>query len=258
MLYQAQFERLELKYLVDESIAAQIRSAIAPFCEPDPYNGSFGRGYYIGSLYFDSPDLAFYRAKERRDQDRLKLRARVYDDTGHVSLEIKRKRGDVVWKQRALVTREGFMDAAQGFGRTVSGSARQEEVLERFAHTFAQFGAEPKLMVEYEREAYASQMDAYARVTFDRAITAYATDRWSFAEHGEQATALETRLQEHTAASPMILELKSELFMPTWMTNLIRDFELMRVGYSKYNTAVRATLGSLWVGDPLHQELEHA
>ncbi len=257
MLYQAQFERLELKYLVDEHTAAQVRSAIAPFCEPDPYNGTRGSGYYIGSLYFDSPDLAFYRAKERRDQDRLKLRARVYDQTGDVSLEIKRKRGDVVWKQRVRVPRASWAEAAQGFGHSSAGTRWQEDVLERFAHTFAQFGAEPKVMVEYEREAYASELDAYARVTFDRNVTAYPSEAWTFQPDRDAPRALDTRV-DRDLSSPIILELKSELMMPAWMVSLIHDFELMRVGYSKYNTAVRATLGELWLGDPLYQELEHA
>jgi len=256
MVYQAQFERLELKYLIDEVTAAEIRAAVLPFCDPDPYNGRYGRGYYIGSLYFDSPDFAFYRAKERRDHDRLKLRARVYDATGPVSLEIKRKRGDVIWKQRAAVPRETFMDSVLGFGATVSGTSRQEQVLERFAGTFAKYGAEPKLMVEYEREAYASRMDAYARVTFDRNVTAYATENWAFMENVAR-TALDTGTSERSA-SAVILELKAEQFLPQWMISLIHDFELFRIGYSKYNTAVQATLGALWVGDPVFMGLEHA
>ncbi len=256
MVYQAQFERLELKYLVDEVTAAQLLAAVLPFCDPDPYNGRFGRGYYIGSLYFDSPDFAFYRAKERRDHDRLKLRARVYDEAGPVSLEIKRKRGDVIWKQRAAVPREVFMDSALGYGPTVSGSPRQEQVLERFAGTLAKYGAEPKLMVEYEREAYASRMDAYARVTFDRKVTVYPTDKWAFMEDVAR-TPLDTGTSERSA-SAVILELKAEQFLPQWMVSLIHDFELFRVGYSKYNTAVQATLGALWLGDPVFMGLEHA
>src|SRR5690606_22665888 len=148
---------------------------IEPYCEPDRYNGRVGRGYRISSLYFDSPDLAFFRAKERSHHDRVKLRARVYDDVGPVNLEIKRKRGDVVWKQRAAVPRECWVDSAQGFSPRPLDHAKQEAALQRFANLFTQFACEPKLMVEYEREAYASRTGEYARVTFDRHIRAYAT-----------------------------------------------------------------------------------
>src|SRR5687767_15620890 len=39
----------------------------------------------------------------------------IYQPGGTVNLEIKRKRGDVVWKQRAAVSPEHWVDAANGF-----------------------------------------------------------------------------------------------------------------------------------------------
>ena len=94
--FTARFERLELKFLIEESQAEQIRSQIEPYCEPDPHcreaaRGRLGHsGYPISSLYLDTPALAFHEAKERGDPDRIKLRVRTYSDTSPATLEIKR------------------------------------------------------------------------------------------------------------------------------------------------------------------------
>jgi hypothetical protein len=257
MSFQVQFERLELKYLIDEPTALAIARAIAPHCTADPYNGRAGRGYHISSLYFDSPDLAFFRAKERSHHDRVKLRARIYDDVGPVNLEVKRKRGDVVWKQRAAVPREGWIDAARGFSATPARDRRQAEALERFARLFAEYCVEPRLMVEYEREAYASVTGEYARVTFDRHVRSYATDEYSLAEPKAHRTTMNTGVVAGLEAG-VILELKAEQFMPPWMEDLIRGHELSRVGYSKYNTGMRQHLDSIWVRDRLLWETQDA
>jgi hypothetical protein len=257
MTYQSQFERLELKYLVEEALAERLREAVAAYTEPDAFNGTHGRGYVISSLYFDSPSLEFYRAKERRDPDRLKLRARVYDVTGDVSLEIKRKRGDVVWKRRAQVPREVWPDCALGFFDAASFDERQRSALEGFAHLYAQFGCEPKLTVNYEREAYASPHDHYARVTFDRQVTCFPTDRMVLGQASGPSFPLYTGITE-TYASPVLLELKCEQFMPSWMWDLIHDFQLNRVGYSKYNTGMRAHMNDVYLRDPELEALLHA
>lgn len=249
MAFQFHFERLEIKYLVDEATAQAIARAIAPYCDPDPYNGRTGRGYTISSLYFDSPDLAFFRAKERSDHDRLKLRARVYDATGPVHLEIKRKRGDVVWKQRAAVPRASWVESAQGFSPEPLPDPKQEAALQRFAALFAQFCAEPKLMVEYEREAYASRTGEYARITFDRHIRAHPTERFVLDDPSATRVPLATGMLPNGDAG-VVLELKAEQFIPAWMGDLITRFNLSRVGYSKYNTGMRAHLDSIWVRDP--------
>jgi len=180
MALQVEFERLELKYLLDEATAEKVRRAIQPFCVPDEHNGRMGRGYWISSLYFDSPRLAFFHANERADPDRFKLRARVYEPGGDVHLEIKRKRGDVVRKDRVIVENADWVDATRGFGRPRYEGASQERVLASFAQLLAQYGAEPRMVIEYEREAYASPRGEYARVSFDRRVSYFLTREHSF------------------------------------------------------------------------------
>lgn len=231
------FQRLEFKYLIDEQQAEQVRRLIAPYCEPDEYNGTAGLGYPIYSLYLDTPSYAFHLAKLRNDADRVKLRARVYDDSGPVHLEVKRKHVDVIHKTRVAVPRDQWVDAARGFGPRLEG--RKAAHLEAFAHLAAQSGAEPKLLVQYEREAYASTVDQYARVTFDRAVRASTQRSWSIEPDGAWVVldaGRDGRVEGFT-----LLELKAELLMPYWMVDLVRELRLKNTGFSKYSSGIIAT-----------------
>jgi VTC domain len=252
--YQDLFERLELKYLIDEPTAEAVRRAILPYCDRDAYNGTCGRGYKIRSLYFDSPSLACFRAKERGDGDRFKLRARVYDARGAVSLEVKRKRGDVVWKARSAVPRDIWAEAAQGW---VVPKVKNPRALERFARLFAEIGAEPKIMVDYEREAFASRVDGYARVTFDRNVRYCATLDYDLDMPDQTLLPVPTGVTGDFAAA-CVLELKCEQFMPGWMAALIHEHQLLRTGFSKYNTAMHDELGWARARDPLLMEIDYA
>jgi len=229
---QVAFERLELKYLVDPLVATQMKRVIEPHCVPDKHNGSLGAGYWISSLYFDSMSLALFRANQRSDPDRLKLRARIYRPDGDVHLEVKRKRGDVVSKQRAIVARATWVDAAQGFGRPLRDEPKQERILGSFAQLLAVNAAEPTMVIEYEREAFVSPNEEYARISFDRGISAFPTHEWSF-DGGRKRLRKMPMSPDPRAASFVLVELKCETMIPSFMVELIRRFELNRVGYSK-------------------------
>jgi hypothetical protein len=253
MAVQVEFERLELKYLLDEVLAEKVRRAVAAFCTPDKHNGRRGRGYWISSLYFDSPTLSFFRANEREDGDRFKLRARIYQPGGDVHLEIKRKRGDVVRKDRVIVADDGWADAACGFGRPLHGSASQERKLTSFAQLVAQYGAEPRMVVEYEREAYGSPDAEYARVSFDRKVAYFPTRHYDFESGRNRIRQLSMGAGERSAA--VLVELKCETLMPAWMVDVIRRYELNRVGISKYSQATRVELAAAQCRDPLLERI---
>jgi hypothetical protein len=255
MAVQVEFERLELKYLLDEATAESVRRAILPFCVPDPHNGRFGRGYWISSLYFDSPRLACFRANERADGDRFKLRARIYELGGDVHLEIKRKRGDVVRKSRVIVRDTDWVDATHGFGRPRYEGPKQERTLESFAQLLAQYGAEPQVIIEYEREAYISPRGEYARVSFDRKISYFSTREHSFVSGRAERRALS--LGEASRSAPVVLELKCETQIPPFMVDVIRSHELHRVGLSKYTRVTRSVLVEARASDPWLERIAH-
>ena len=235
------FERLELKYLIDEATAGEILRRIQSYCTPDRFNPKTGGGYAIYSLYLDTPSMAFHNAKLRDEPDRFKLRARTYSSTSAVHLEVKRKVLEVIEKTRVSVARDRSEDAASGFGEPLKDNAEQRRLLERFAYLSAVTGAEPKVLVRYEREAYVSDVDYYGRVTFDRRITAQRVSGWDLEGDPKAWVSVDDAWQGDGLHSPLVLELKCESAMPEWMNAVIKDFELSIQGFSKYSFGVEAT-----------------
>lgn len=241
--FETRFERMELKYMVDESMAARLREAIAPYCVSDSHNDiqTNGRrpGYPISSLYLDSPGLAFHRAKERGDSERLKLRVRTYEGSPIASLELKRRVSEVIDKTRVVVERDQAERAAQGMVDPEDPEARR--FLMRFARIAAESGAEPTLHVRYEREAYISTVDDYARVTFDRRIEVQRASGWSLDPDSSRWSRFDDVWRPDLMDNSILLELKCQSSVPWWMTELVREFGLQRISFSKYSTGIHLT-----------------
>lgn len=243
--FESRFERLELKYLIDEATAVGIRKDIRPFCMADVHNppptAGGARGYEIGSLYLDSPGLAFYHAKERGDSERVKLRVRTYTGSPQAVVEVKRRVADVIDKTRASIDRKDVERTAAGW----IDSHHQNDEMSRFLVDFgllvARSGAEPTLHLRYEREAYASFVDHYARVTFDRNITAKRTDSWDLEPSSDEWSHFDEHWKRDDAERNVVLEIKCQSMIPWWVTDLIRAHELKRQSFSKYSVGIHVT-----------------
>lgn len=242
--FTQRFERLEFKYLVDEMTTADIRRQIAPYCLPDKYSSQEAtdrpgmKGYPINSLYLDTPSLAFHNAKERGDPDRIKLRIRTYSDTSPAILEIKRRRRDVIDKTRGVVDRDRVKEIAHG----MVVDPEQGGFLNEFGRLVATAGAEPKLSVKYEREAYVSQVDDYARVTFDRRIEVQSATEWDLSPEDEYWCSFDEHWQTNHYTVPVVMEIKCRTSsLPRWMIDLVRENALAQTSFSKYSIGIHLT-----------------
>ncbi len=246
--FQARFERLELKYLIDELTAERIRAGIEPYCVPDHHSGESavdrpGRaGYTIHSLYLDTPALAFHQAKVRGDPDRIKLRVRTYSDTSPATLEIKRRHSEVIDKTRAVVDRRFVEEATNGLLPPSAVGESQARFLRDFAHTAARSGAGPTLSVVYEREAYESLVDVYSRITFDRHIRVRRTSDWDLSPGDDDWVSFDDYWRTDHPTLPVVLEIKCETSsVPFWAIDLIRRNELLQASFSKYSIGISLT-----------------
>lgn len=241
----ARIERREYKYLVGAPLAQAIRQSLQPFCELDPYaSQAADHSYTIDSCYLDSPDLTLYRASENEQLDRLKLRARSYPDTGArwVFLEVKRRFNDVIIKTRGRIFREQYAEllshSAEAF-RSDLGEGQHEGV-ETFLNLVHLYAARPVLMVRYSREAWTSQIDDYARVTFDRQIRGRVQHDFSLERGSSDWRYIDSAEQQKTARSLILVELKFTQAVPSWMSHMVQRFDLQRTAFSKYGSAVRS------------------
>ena len=232
-------ERYEIKYLLPERLVPEVRAMIKPLCVLDEHAGPNG-SYPIRSHYLDTDRFDLFFANEREQRDRFKARIRSYPRANApVFLEIKRRVGDVIVKSRASL-KEGLWQRA--FESPAEAARTGKKGVIEFVNRVHRYHLRPRLMVEYDREAYESTIDDYARVTFDRRIVCQVKEtlgnevderRWRHVDHPAQTRTLE---------NICVLELKFERRPPRWMNNLIQRLDLVRMSFSKYCYGVTSQL----------------
>lgn len=243
--------RHELKYVVPAARVDAIRDAIRPYCALDRHcAGRPERTYVIRSLYLDTWARDLYRRSREGRQGTMKLRVRTYGDEGRapVFLEVKRKVHGLILKTRG---RADEAWAAHLHGAAPAGAGAAELL---FRDALARHALEPVLLVRYEREAWSSTVDEYARVTFDRVITCQPWSRWDLAGPPEAGLPLDGGAPVHRVPRAVVLELKCTQDVPRWMTALIGRLGLVRTGYSKYCAGVER----VWGGAPHGRGVDHA
>src|ERR1041384_5704414 len=103
-----QLQRFELKYVIPERVALDVRQFVCAYLDIDEYGATMPNlSYPVHSLYMDSDDLYTYRATINGDKNRYKLRLRYYNEKpdSPVFFEIKRRMNNTIAKQRGGVRR---------------------------------------------------------------------------------------------------------------------------------------------------------
>lgn len=231
-----QKQRFELKYLLREETAQAIRRFVSCYLKPDEFAASLPNySYPVHSLYLDSPELTTYQAVQCGEKNRFKLRIRYYSDSDStVYFEIKRRTNDVISKMRAKVRRDAVQALLSGqppqLRHLASPDGRQMVALQEFCRLMHTLRATPRSHVAYQREAWMSPVNNSVRVTFDRGVQC----------EPEFGTGLTTALGEAVAPfdDQVVLELKFVDRMPTWFSEMVRVFGLVRGGAPKYAQGV--------------------
>jgi SPX domain protein involved in polyphosphate accumulation len=228
-----QTSRFELKYVVNEELALQIRDFAR--CHLDLDENSIGKpdfSYPVHSLYLDSDALLTYWNTINGDRNRFKLRIRFYNEDPEtpVFFEIKRRVNNSIKKQRAGVRREAVNRILAGqlpdIANFVSKEPKHMFAMQEFIRLMQQVEARPMLHVAYRREAYMPREDNSARLTLDRDVRS----------EPDPAARLSTRMRNPrvTWGKAVILELKFTNRFPNWFAELVRVFNLRPSGAAKY------------------------
>jgi hypothetical protein len=236
-------ERREFKYFVHPQRLDGLREAVRSVCERDPNAGPDGR-YAIRSLYFDTPMRDLYNANQEERSDRFKLRVRSYpaSSDSKVFLELKRRVGDVIVKSRAGVSPDGWATLIREPQRLgdLDQSVGEREAATRFLHRMHRYHLEPAVLVEYDREAFFSTVDDYARVTFDFAVRCQSRRHVDLGANEQGWRPVDHPRRLSLQHSMVIVELKFGSMVPRWMMRLVQRFELIRYAFSKYCFSIEA------------------
>ena len=249
------FERYEFKYFVPEDRTEAIRRFLRPYTELDEHaRRAPDRRYILYNLYLDTPTLDFYTACLQGEVDRFKLRIRWYDEAakGPFFLELKRKIRQVIVKDRARLSRDDFRALLRGEPISLpDGPAREN--LTRFLDQATLRGAVPTLCSRYTREPYESRFGDYARATLDRAMCSQPARGYELPGDPRAWSYVDGAPAMDGVRCAALLELKFTRDFPRWMSDLVGEFDLERIGYSKYVASVERRLEGARGGPDLHR-----
>lgn len=238
-------DRFELKYTIPFSLVGPISDFIAPYCSLDKYSEcSPDLFYIINSLYFDTPDFTFLRNRLLRAERRFNMRIRSYGARPEPPyfLEIKQRLGDVVKKFRSKVYAADLETLIFDGAQAGQVDDKNRPNCELFRQTFQRYNAQPVVLVQYKRKAYISCFDEYARVTFDAALRSMPRKDYIPLPLDDEMIPCDFQ-NGYDPGTNVILELKCYTeFVPLWMIDMVRTFQLTRRGFSKYATCLRPVL----------------
>ena len=246
------FARYEFKYLIPVSLVDPIRRFIQGHCTLDKHSDfhpdSFP-SYVITSLYLDNHQYRTYWDNEDDNPNRFKLRIRTYGDKpdAPVNFEVKRRVHEAIVKSTAALPAgdwKRFLRCA-GEQEIASLPAPHPTALETFLRLSLKIGASPKMLVRYERTAFQSAIDSYVRVTFDRRLAHQPMSNYTLQGDPTRWRPIDGAVSIGREESTVVLELKFVNRPPQWLAELVRRFELVRCGDSKYVRAVRASVFGL-------------
>jgi hypothetical protein len=225
--------KYEFKYIVPASLMDQLREAIIPYVELDPYASAMkDHQYTVRSVYFDTSKFDYYFEKIDGYKIRKKIRIRGYNEkTGHdmVFMEIKRKMKEPIEKDRELMTFEVMKRLMAGEGAKAYGDIGDDHGVNgagKFLYHIYRNNLKPVILVIYEREAYSDKFKNDVRITMDKNL------------RSEAYPCLDDLYSENKAIPALkdhfIFEVKFKDHFPGWLRPIIGRLGLIRRSASKY------------------------
>ncbi|MBN1307136.1 MAG: polyphosphate polymerase domain-containing protein [Chitinispirillaceae bacterium] len=242
-------ERYEAKYTIPLWMVDDISRFIEPYCSLDAYSEKSPDLYYtINSLYFDTPDYLFLWLRLQKACSRINMRVRTYGERPTLPwfLEIKHKRGDIMRKYRARIHSEHLETMLQTPELLHHHVKDEKEENNRllFYRLVQSYNARPKVLIQYKRKAYISDCEEYARVTFDIQLRSMRQTGYDPLPHDDALLPCDVQ-NIYDSGAGVILELKCYTsYVPLWMIDLVRTFQLYRRGFSKYMAGLRQVANS--------------
>ena len=231
------FNRYEHKYLLDKDTFQRVIKIMDAHMELDPYNKNH-KPYTIANIYFDTPDDYLIRRSLEKPDYKEKLRLRAYgvpDRNTKVFLEIKKKLMGVVNKRRTALTLSEAYDFTETGKPPALKDYMNKQVLSELEYFLKQYDLSPKLYLAYDRIAYFERDNADLRISFDMNIRSRRYDLGL--EYGDYGNRL-------LGDGVYLMEIKTSLAKPLWLTGMLSSLDIKRVSFSKYGTEFKRAVST--------------
>ncbi|MBQ6431130.1 MAG: polyphosphate polymerase domain-containing protein [Oscillospiraceae bacterium] len=217
---QSCFKRYEEKYLLTKTQYLAVRLGMSAYMKPDEHSN-----YSISNIYYDTERYDLIRASLEKPVYKEKLRLRSYGVPGardNVFVEIKKKFDGVVYKRRVTMPMRYAAEWLDGAAANDGSQIGRE--IDWFLRIYR---PEPKVMIAYDREAYAAVNGGELRITFDTALRAREND-------------LDLRFGDHGVPllpdDRIVMEIKIPGAAPLWLSKLLSENRIFSTRFSKYGT----------------------
>lgn len=153
--------RHEIKYTISKTQAYILKEKLLKIMEVDPYGK---KGYFIRSLYFDTPTNEAYNEKIDGVLNRKKYRIRIYNhDDSLIRLEKKIKDDNMTAKEQVIISKN---ELSKILSNKLEIDDCKDSLLKEFLVEIKTRGLEPSVIVDYNRYALVYPVSD-VRVTFD-------------------------------------------------------------------------------------------
>lgn len=222
--------RFEVKYLVATKAVPALLTEFQEYTRPDPH-GRDESGYQVYSVYWDTPELAFFWEKIEGVKYRRKLRFRRYGGSPEVYVEVKQRDDRTLHKRRLRWPAELALAVfGDGTRPVVWEAVAGDPVGTEIALMIERLRLRPRMAVTYRRRALFGAFDSELRITFDGRIQ-YHPAHFDITRPFEIGRyVLDPRVT--------VLEIKYDHRAPVWLTKAVCRHGLKIVRMSKYCSAV--------------------
>ena len=218
--YKDVFQRIEVKYLLDDTQYTELRKRLEGMAAVDSYGETS-----ILNIYFDTPQYTLIERSLEKPVYKEKLRLRTYgtatDDT-NAFIEIKKKYKGVVYKRRISMPYSEAMDYLVNGKKPAKRSQISDEI-DYFIKYYK--GLRPAMAISYDRIAMAGIDDPDLRITFDTNIR-WRTSRLSLKEGNVGKDIL--------LPGQHLMELKIAGAMTVELARILDELNIRKTSFSKY------------------------
>ncbi|MCL2108123.1 MAG: polyphosphate polymerase domain-containing protein [Oscillospiraceae bacterium] len=216
--------RHEKKYILSAGIYEVLKRRCAAVMPLDMHMRE--GGYRVTSLYFDDIYRTAYNDKLGGFLKRCKYRVRAYNlSAQRISLEAKLKEGEHVRKKSALLNLDEYHAIIKA-DFSFCAKRNSEQFLQNFHAAAVTTGLKPAYITDYFREAFVAEA-GNVRITFDRELSAGLCYDGSFDMFKASFTPV-------LDGGEVVLEVKYDRFIPSYIEELITGYPLMSEPVSKF------------------------
>ena len=216
--------RQEFKYYVSAEVISNLRTYLKEIMKIDENANSENNQYTITSLYFDTPNEEDFEDKVDGIKSREKFRLRVYNQKDDlVKFESKKRVETAIKKTSSIIPIKDVKQILKGNYESLLNS--NSEFLKISYAKLTSRGYRPKLIVEYDREAYFLPY-GNIRITFDLNLRTYNSETDLLNISKKAIPVFEDNLQ--------ILEVKHSIPLPSHLKFILSKVPAARNAISKF------------------------